>query len=58
MKNEEIELAVKGCGYRIPSSLYISICRSPQVDHVKRNGDFFDIWTRDGWYWRVQVYPN
>ena len=58
MKNEEIELAVKGCDYCIPSSLYISICQSKQVDHVKMDGNFFNIWTRDGWHWKVKVYPD
>lgn len=57
MKNEEIEIAVRERNYCVPSLLYISICRSPQVDHVQRDGDWYDIWTMDGWHWRVKVYP-
>lgn len=58
MKNEEIDKAVRENDYVLTASLYISICQSNQVDHVKRNGDAFDIWTTDGWHWKVQVYPD
>lgn len=58
MTDPEIDRIVREHGYVLPVSVYISICRSEQVDHVKRNRDFFDIWTRDGWHWKVQVYPD
>lgn len=55
MSNQEIELSVKGYHYDIPSWLYITICQCPQVDHIKRDGDWYDIWTCDGWHWRIKI---
>lgn len=56
MNNREIDKAVKDYGYVIPVDLYIKICRSPQVDHVKADGEWTDIWTNDGSHWRVKTF--
>lgn len=34
---------------------YIQVCRSPQVDHVKRDGDRVQIWTKDGGFWEIEI---
>lgn len=55
MKNEEIAITVRECGNVLPFKLYKSICDSPQVDHVLRTGDKYQIWTSDGSHWEVTV---
>lgn len=55
MYSFEIDREIRARNWVIPVWLYVDICRSPQVDHVKRDGDWTDIWTRDGAHWRVRV---
>lgn len=44
--------------YNIPSNIYEMILSSPQIDHVKYDsyGDYFEIWTDDGCYWKFTIY--
>ena len=58
MKNEEISVAIGDYGNVIPFLLYRDICESPQVDHVLRTGDQYQIWTLDGWHWEVTIKTN
>lgn len=58
MTDQEIDRAVREHGYVLPASAYISICRSEQVDHVCRDEDWYDIWTRTGEHWKVTVKPD
>lgn len=57
MNDNEIDRIVREHGYVLPASVYIAICRSRQVDHVRRDGEWIDIWSRDGRHWRIQVHP-
>ena len=43
MTDPEIDRIVREHGYVLPASVYISICRSRQVDHVCRDEDWYDI---------------
>lgn len=56
MLNSEIDNAVKHFNGVLPSCLYRDVCSSKQVDQL--DGEFVDIWTKDGAYWRVKVYPS
>lgn len=58
MNNEEISVAIRDYGNVIPFLLYKDICESPQVDHVLRTGDRYQIWTSDGCHWEVTVKPD
>ena len=58
MESKIIDQKIRDCGYSLPDFLYIAICRSAQVDHVRRDGAWYDIWTTDGWHWRVTVHPT
>ena len=58
MTDQEIDRAVREHGYVLPASVYITICRSRQLDHVRRDGEWIDIWSRDGRHWRVTVRPD
>lgn len=58
MTDLEIDRVVREYDGVLPASVYISICRSRQVDHVRRDGDWIDIWTRAGGHWRVTVIPD
>lgn len=55
MNDNEIDRTVREHDGVLPASVYISICRSRQVDHVRRDGYWYDIWTRAGGHWRVEV---
>lgn len=58
MTDLEIDRVVRDHDGLLPASVYIAICRSRQVDHVRRDGDWYDIWTRTGGYWRSTVIPD
>ena len=58
MTNEQISVAIRDYGNAIPFLLYKDICGSPQVDHVLRTGDRYQIWTSDGCHWEVTVKPD
>ena len=58
MNDNEIDRIVREHGYVLPASVYIAICRSRQVDHVRRGGGWYDIWSRNGGHWRVTVRPD
>ena len=51
----EIDDLVRARGNILPVQEYIQVCRSPQVDHVKRDGDRVKIWTRDGGFWEIEI---
>ena len=55
MTDREIDRIVREHSYVIPANLYVDICRSEQVDHVRRDGDCIDIWSRDGGHWRIRI---
>lgn len=55
MNNNEIENTIREHGYVLPFVLYREICNSHQVDHVKRDGEWYEIWTKDGYYWKVLI---
>lgn len=55
MTDPEIDRTVREYSGVLPASVYISICRSWQVDHVRRDGDWYDIWTRTGGHWKVTI---
>lgn len=55
MTDQEIDRAVREHGYVLPANLYVDICRSEQIDHVRRDGDWIDIWSRDGGHWRIRI---
>lgn len=40
--------------YVLPFKIYAVICASEQVDHIRRDGEWVDIWTNDGQHWRVR----
>lgn len=58
MTDPEIDRVAREHGHVLPASVYIRICRSEQVDHVRRDGEQYDIWSRTGGHWRVIVKPD
>ena len=46
---------VRECGNVLPFNVYAAICASDQIDHIKRDGDWIDLWANDGRHWRVKV---
>lgn len=58
MYNWEIDEVFKKYNYKPPASVYIAVCGSPQVRHVKCDGEWIDIWSADGAHWRVSPHPD
>ena len=50
MTDQEIDRIVGEHEGTLPFSAYRDVINSPQVDHVVRNGNRIDIWTRGGRY--------
>lgn len=55
MSNEDIDRIVGEYGGVLPFPVYAVVCDSDQVDHIIRNGDKIDLWSKDGWHWEVRV---
>ena len=55
MSNEEIDKIVRECGGVLPFKIYAIVCASEQIDHIRRDGDYIDLWSRDGRHWRIQA---
>ena len=58
MENAEISRLVTNQNGLLNPDLYRSVCESPQVDHILRNGDRYHIWANDGQHWEVTVKPD
>lgn len=55
MTNQEIEGMVREYNGVLPFKIYAVVCASPQIDHIRRDGDYIDLWSRDGGHWRIQT---
>ena len=58
MYSHEIQSKLEFCNYSINSDDYIKICNSIQISRVKYEpyGNYFEIWTKDNYYWKLNVY--
>lgn len=59
MYSHEIQKIMEDYGYHLPSRVYLGICGSSRQIrriHYDGCGDFFEIWTNDGHYWKFTVY--
>lgn len=58
MYSHEIDELLTKNNFRIKSDVYWNICESPQVYRVKYSpyGDYIEVWTSDGNYWKFTVY--
>ena len=55
MYSEEIKNLLELKNYYIEVKEYLQIIKSPQVDHIKYDNQFFNIWTRDGYYFKFKI---
>ena len=58
MYSYEIDSTLKSNGYIIDAMTYNKICEnSSQIIEIKYSSyeDYFEIWTNDGYYWRLRV---
>lgn len=58
MTDQEIDRIVGEHKGTLPFSAYRDVINSSQVDHVVRNGNRIDIWTRGGRHWNVAVHKD
>ena len=60
MYSYEINELLKRSNFQISSDVYWQICKSPQVCRVKYNpyGDYVELWTSDGNYWKFTVHDK
>ena len=55
MYSEEIRKLLEMKNYYITAREYLKIIKSPQVDHIKYENQFFNIWTTDGYYFKLKL---
>lgn len=55
MTSQEISNTVREYGGVLPFKIYAVVCASDQIDHIRRDGEWIDLWSHDGDYWRVKV---
>ena len=58
MYSYEIDSIMKQSNYTISSDAYINICStSPQIILIRYEafGDYFEIYTKDSYYWKFRV---
>lgn len=55
MYSHEIEELLKLKNYLVSYKEYIKIIESPQVDHINYINGFFEIWTNDGYSFKIKV---
>ena len=60
MYSYEIDSVMHSNNYKIPSSLYITICRtSPQINYIGRKSDTqYYISTNDNYGWLFELYND
>lgn len=60
MYSWEIHNELSKSNYIISSEVYKKICDSPQIQKIKYEpfGDYYEIYTNDGYYWRFKVERN
>lgn len=55
MYSEEIKRLLEERNYLVSVKEYVKIVKSPQVDHVKYKNQEFNIYTTDGYKFKLQV---
>ena len=55
MYSEEIKKLVELRNYYVSVKEYIQIIKSPQIDHIKYENESFNIWTTDGYYFKLKI---
>lgn len=58
MYSHEIQEVMERYNYHLPAVEYLNIeLTSPQISRVKYEpyGNFFEIWTKDGFYWKFDI---
>lgn len=61
MYSYEITNIMQQHNNNINANTYINIIRSsPQINHIiyKPFGDYFEMWDKDGCYWKFTVHKN
>ena len=56
----EIRDELEKYNYRISSEIYKKICDSPQIQKIKYEpfGDYYELYTDDGCYYKFTVYKG
>ena len=57
MYSWEISQILEQNSYNVTVDVYNEICKSSQISRVKYEafGDYFEIWTKDDYYWKITV---
>jgi len=55
MYSEEIKKLLEQRNYLVSMKEYVKIVKSPQVDHVIYKNQEFNIWTTDGYKFKLQI---
>ena len=55
MYSEEIKNLLELKNYYIEVKEYLKIIKSTQVDHIKWENECFNVWTKDGYYFKFKI---
>lgn len=55
MYSYEIERLLKSRNYLISIQEYLTITDSPQIDHIKYDGEKFNMWTTDNYIFTFKI---
>lgn len=55
MYSEEIKNLIELRNYYISVKEYLMVIKSPQIDHIKYENQNFNIWTKDGYYFKFKL---
>lgn len=55
MYSYEIKKLLEERNYLVSLIEYMQIIKSPQIDHILYKNQMFNIWTTDGYYFKLQL---
>ena len=55
MYSEEIKALIEARNYFVSLKEYLMIINSSQIDHIKYENQMFNVWTKDGYYFKFKI---
>lgn len=55
MSNQDIRNILNQYNYNIPKDLYLEIIKSPQLDHIIFECEYFSMWDMNGEHFKFKV---
>lgn len=55
MYSEEIKRLIEARNYYVSVKEYLMIIKSPQINHIKYENQMFNVWTKEGYYFKFKI---